>query len=217
MGAQVAGDGCGGTEEGAGGPLRWSPACVGMHHTSLLVPQLCQGPPGRGCFLGEGASGQPPAAGTGGGAGSLQHLGEHPLSAGLPGGHQRHCESRGTVPRVPCHGMCGVAPVPTVPADTPTALVALGASLRLVVGTSTLPVGPTCARSLKHLAAGPGPWSLRLMSFHLLVVVVTVWEGASEDQVIRAWLECFSPIGRYQELTPGVSSLGMGHMGHASI
>lgn len=55
------------------------------------------------------------------------------------------------------------------------------------------------------------------MSFHLLVVVVTLWEGASEGQVIRAWLECFSPMGREQELTPGVSSLGKGHMGHASI
>lgn len=46
------------------GPLHV--CCV--HHTSLLVPQVFWGPPGRGHFPGEGPGGQPPAAGTGGGA-----------------------------------------------------------------------------------------------------------------------------------------------------
>lgn len=134
-----------------------------MNHMCLLVLQICWRPPGRGYLPREGAGGQPPTAGTGGWAEGLQHLGEHPLSAGLPRVHWWHGEShRHPSFRSPCHSSRGGASCASR-WSTETPMARGPGHLHqpcLCMSTLSDVVGPTLTMPVKCSVAVSGPWSL---------------------------------------------------------
>ena len=70
--------------------MYWGHHCA--RDRSPLVLQVCWHPSGWGHLPWEGARQQSPAAGAGGRAEGLQHLGERQLPAGLSWMHRRHGE-----------------------------------------------------------------------------------------------------------------------------
>lgn len=92
----------------------------------------------------------------------------------------------------------------------PVVFITLGASPSLAIRASaSYHAARTDGDHYVCKMLAPTAWPIEACSkCHLTWwwLLLTVWGRANEDQMMKALLQCLNPLGRMQEMTPGVSS-----------